>query len=200
MRVLLDECGDRVIGLDPEKPEVDESAESCESGAAEQANGVMRQTITVDFSHDPDLLRLGIGLIIQETEKRGEGRRGPIVDSVSICLPDKGLQGAKLAILTALELAKTRGYRDVTIRSNHNPIRRKYKRAIEKEDVGDGRLQPLDLEILSLAANFDRIRFGYFPSRKNRNARDLARKGRDQLEASPPRSRPKRQDTWNEDE
>lgn len=82
----------------------------------------LRHTITVDFSGDHERRIAGIGIVIQESTKRG--RRGPIVEELAEAV--EGIpfgQGEKYAVLRALQVASERGFRDLKIRSDYNAMR-----------------------------------------------------------------------------
>ena len=135
----------------------------------------LRHTITVDFSGDYERQVAGIGIVVQESTK--PGRRGPIVAELAEAIEGINLsQGEKYAVLRALHVALERGFRDLRIRSDYNAMRRRLKKNYNKN------LIPLDDEldrrILELAAEFDRVHFGYIPRRKNQRAHSLARRGR----------------------
>ena len=131
----------------------------------------LRHTITVDFSGDHERLVMGIGIVIQESARRG--RRGPIVAELVEAV--QGIpfgEGEKYAVLRALEVASERGFRDLKIRSDYNAMRRKLKTRYKRKecDVTEG----LDGRILQLAKEFDKVHFGCVPKR----AHTLARQAR----------------------
>jgi ribonuclease HI len=135
----------------------------------------LRHTITVDFSGDHEREIIGIGIVIQESRQRG--RRGPIVDefSVAVCGVAFG-EGEKYAVLRALEMAAKRGFKDLTIRSDYNAMRRRLKKSYR--EGGSSTEEGLDGRILELAEQFDRVHFGWVPGRKNQRAHHLARRAR----------------------
>jgi len=134
----------------------------------------LRHTITVDFSGDNERKIAGIGIVIQESTKRG--RRGAIVEELAEAV--EGIpfrEGEKYAVLRALQIASERGFRDLKIRSDYNAMRRRLRRSY------DGKARPrgdLDERILELAAEFDRVHFAWVPRRKNQRAHFLARRAR----------------------
>jgi ribonuclease HI len=135
----------------------------------------LRHTITVDCSGDYERQVIGIGIVIQESEK--SGRRGPIVDEISVAVCGVALgDGEKYAVLRALELAADRGFKDLTIRSDYNAMRRKLKESYRAGTVSG--LEGLDGRILAIAEQFDRVHFGWVPRRKNQRAHQLARRAR----------------------
>ena len=70
----------------------------------------LRHTITVDFSGDQERQIAGIGIVIQESTKRG--RRGPIIDELAEAVEGIPLgEGEKYAVLRALQVASERGFR-----------------------------------------------------------------------------------------
>lgn len=142
----------------------------------------LRHTITVDFSGDHERQIAGIGIVIQESTKRG--RRGPIVVELAEAVEGIPLrEGEKYAVLRALQIASERGFRDLKIRSDYNAMRRRLRENYAKK------VQPredLDGRIFELAAEFDRIHFAYVPRRKNQRAHTLARRAR----SLPPRTEP----------
>jgi len=78
----------------------------------------LRHTITVDFSGDHERQIAGIGIVIQESTKRG--RRGPIVVELAEAVEGIPLrEGEKYAVLRALQIASERGFRDLKIRSDY---------------------------------------------------------------------------------
>jgi len=141
----------------------------------------LRHTITLDFSGDHERQIAGIGIVIQESTKRG--RRGPIVEEMAEAVEGIPLgEGEKYAVLRALQVAFERGFRDLKIRSDYNAMRRRLRRNYDRKEF-----QPregLDGRILELAAEFDRIHFGFVPRRKNQRAHILARRAR----SLPPRT------------
>jgi ribonuclease HI len=141
----------------------------------------LRHTITVDFSGDHERRIAGIGIVIQQSTKRG--RRGPVVEELAEAVEGISFgEGEKYAVLRALQIASERGFRDLKIRSDYNAMRRRLRQHYEGK-----RSQPradLDERILELAAGFDRIHFAYVPRRKNQRAHTLARRAR----SLPPRT------------
>ena len=145
------------------------------SGIESLAHRYLRHTITVDFSGDHERQIAGIGIVIQESTKRG--RRGPIVEELAEAVEGIRLgEGEKHAVLRALQVASERGFRDLKIRSDYNAMRRRLRRNYEGK--GFQAHADLDKRILELAAEFDRIHFAYVPRRKNQRAHQLARLGR----------------------
>jgi ribonuclease HI len=135
----------------------------------------IRHTITVDFSGDHERQIAGIGIVIQESTRRG--RRGPIVEELAEAVEGIPLgEGEKYAVLRALQVASERGFSDLKIRSDYNGMRRRLRQSYD----GKGFQSPEDLDrrILELAAEFDRIHFGFVSKRKNQRAHILARLGR----------------------
>ena len=135
----------------------------------------LRHTITVDFSGDHERQIAGIGIVIQESTKRG--RRGPVVEELEEAVEGISFrEGEKYAVFRALQVASERGFRDLKIRSDCNGMRRRLKLKYDRKRFpSDG---GLDGRILELAAEFDRVHFAYVPRRKNQRAHNLARCGR----------------------
>jgi len=134
----------------------------------------LRHTITVDFSGDYERRVAGIGIVVQESTK--PGRRGPIVAELAEAFEGMLSQGEKYAVLRALQVAFERGFRDLKIRSDDNAMRRRLKKSYDRKLIPPD--DDLDRRILELAAEFDRVHFGYVPRRKNQRAHNLARRGR----------------------
>jgi ribonuclease HI len=144
----------------------------------------LHHTITVDFSGDYHREIIGIGMVIQESEK--PRRRGPIVEEIALAVSGIAFgDGERYAVLRALQLAAGRGFRELTIRSDYNAMRRKLK---ESYQTGMwAHLEGMDRHILELADRFEQVRFGWVPRRKNQLAHQLARRARDlPPEAIPP--------------
>ena len=93
----------------------------------------LRHTITVDFSGDHERQIAGIGIVIQESTKRG--RRGPIVEELAEAVEGIPLrEGEKYAVLRALQVASERGFRDLKIRYDYNAMRRRLRRNYDRKD------------------------------------------------------------------
>src|SRR5438046_2840353 len=86
----------------------------------------LRHTITVDFSGDHLRQIAGIGIVIQESTKRG--RRGPVVEELEEAVEGIAFrEGEKSAEFRALQIASERGFKDLKIRSDCNGMRRRLK-------------------------------------------------------------------------
>jgi ribonuclease HI len=137
----------------------------------------VRYTITVDASCDDRLGIVGIGLIVQETDK--PGRRGPIIDQFAEAY--RGVppgSGELFAVFRALELATERGFRRVKVRLDYNYMRKTLKKLHSRQEGQDG--NDLQATVLRLATGFDEVRFAYTPRRKNHIAHRLANEARKQ--------------------
>ena len=132
-----------------------------------------KHTITVDASHDRARDVVGIGIVVQVTDK--PRKRGAIIGRHS-----EAYQGfhsgcmEKFAVLRALEVASELDCQFVKVRSDCNSMRTKLKKD-HKEGAGQGG-DDLHGTILRLAAQFAEVKFAYVPRRKNQIAHFLARK------------------------
>jgi ribonuclease HI len=116
----------------------------------------MRYTITTDASYKSERAVVGIGIVIQATDR--PGRRGLVIERLSEAYA--GIAPAvmeEFAVPRALEISSERGYRKIRVRSDYNWMRRKLR-----SDAG----RPLDWiqgglhrNVLELAATFDEIKF-----------------------------------------
>lgn len=135
----------------------------------------LRHTFTVDASHNVKKDCIGIGLVLQVTDK--PGRRGEILEMIDETHPAKELvkDMEKFAVLRAIEIAIERGYQRVKIRSDYNHMRTQLKKLYRS---GEG-LERDDLsgQVLRLAKGLVEVKFAYCPRRKNQMAHRLARKG-----------------------
>ena len=131
-------------------------------------------TFTVDASYNAKKDYVGIGLVLQATEK--PARRGRILDMIEETYQIKGLskEMEKFAVFRALKIATERGYQRIKIRSDYNSMRRNLKK---KHQLGFG-LEQDDLtgQVLRLAGEFIEVKFVYCPRRKNQMAHLLSRK------------------------
>lgn len=131
-------------------------------------------TLTVNSSHDSRQGVTGIGIVIQE--RRGVGRRGPIVAQISEVRHDASSGSAEaLAILRAFEIAIEQGYSHVQVRSDANSMRKQLRRLHSDGAPGP---DPIRAKILELARRLVSVRFAYVARRKNHLARQLARTAR----------------------
>lgn len=135
----------------------------------------LRHTFTVDASHNVKKDCIGIGLVLQATDK--PGRRGEMLEMIEETHPAKELlkNMEKLAVLRALEIATERGYRRVKIRSDYNHMRTQLKKSCKSGDGLDR--DDLSRRVLRLATGLIEVKFAYCPRRKNQMAHRLARKG-----------------------
>lgn len=143
-----------------------------------------KHTITVDASHDRAKDVVGIGIVIQVTDK--SRKRGAIIGRHSEAY--QGLHSGcmeKFAVLRALEIASELDCRFVKVRSDCNSMRTRLKKD-HKESTGQGG-DDLHGAILRLAAQFDEVKFAYVPRRKNQIAHFLARKA---VQEETPQTRP----------
>ena len=137
---------------------------------------IVRQTFTVDASHNHVDAKIGIGILIQETA--GKGRRGPIIEQrAETWSPDeihpKDME--LFAIFRAFQIAMERKYSYIRVRSDYNFIRKQVNNAIKnKQQASKGSLLEQTLE---LARTFEEANVSYCPRRKNSIAHGLARKG-----------------------
>jgi ribonuclease HI len=140
---------------------------------SEQLN--LTHTFTVDASHNLSEGRVGIGIVLQASQKTG--RRGGIIQSIeetyltSEVYP-KDME--KFAIYRALRISAERGYRRVKVRSDHNHVRTQLKKDHKTGLIFER--DELHRKILRLALEFEFVEFGYCPRRKNQIAHHLARK------------------------
>jgi ribonuclease HI len=135
----------------------------------------LRHTITVDASCDDGLGVVGIGFIIQETDK--PGGRGPIIDQLAEA--HRGIPpgaGELFAVFRALEIASERGFRRVKIRSDYNYMQKTLKKLHKRQEGREG--NDLQGRVLRLAIAFDEVRFAYTPRRRNHIAHRLANRAR----------------------
>ena len=133
----------------------------------------MKHTITVDASYDRTAGVVGIGIIVQGTDK--PKKRGQILSRH--CEAYQGVSSncmEKLAVLRALEIASELKCQYVKVRSDYNSMRTKLKKD-HKQGVGHKR-EDLHGTILRLARQFEEVKFAYVPRRKNQIAHSLARK------------------------
>ena len=134
---------------------------------------VMKHTLTVDASYDKTAGIVGIGMIIQATDK--PKKRGQILSEHCEAyqnVPSSCME--KFAILRALEIASEMNYQHVKVRSDYNSMRTKLKKD-NMQCVGHKRAD-LHGAILRLASQFADVKFAYVPRRKNQIAHSLARK------------------------
>ncbi|MGK5090265.1 ribonuclease H family protein [Bdellovibrionota bacterium FG-2] len=134
----------------------------------------MTHTFTLDAACNFVEGKVGIGMVLQATDK--PGRRGAILETIEESYPADGLSKdmEKFAVLRALEIAAQRGYRRVKIRSDYNQMRTQLKND-HKAGLKDGG-DDLHRKILRLAQDFEFVQFGFCPGRKNQMAHKLARK------------------------
>jgi ribonuclease HI len=131
-------------------------------------------TFTVNASHDARCGITGIGIVVQE--RRGPGRRGPIIAQLSEVRRDACSRSAELlAILRAFEIAIEKSWSHVQVRSDANPTR-KWLQRMKRDEVPVS--DPTRAKILDLAKRFVSVRFAYIPRRRNQLARQLARAAR----------------------
>ena len=136
----------------------------------------IKHTIIVDASYNHEREVVGIGLIVRATNKpKAKSKRGgPIVSQYSeayIGISSTDME--EFAILRALEIASSHGYRFVKVRSDYNSMRTKLQKD-RKEQRGHNR-NDLHGMILRLAKQFEEVQFFYQPRRKNQIAHQLSR-------------------------
>lgn len=133
----------------------------------------LTHTFTVDASCNLSDGLVGIGIVLQATDK--PGRKGPILESIEEHYPAAGLSKdmEKFAIYRALQIANERGYRRVKVRSDCNSVRTNLKKDHKAGLIFDR--DELHRKILRLALDFEFVQFGYCPRRKNQIAHKLAR-------------------------
>lgn len=140
-----------------------------------------RHTLTVDGSADLGRRVVGVGIVLQATDR--PHRRGPVVSTVSEAFSGVALgQAEEVAILRALQVAALAKATVVTIRSDYNCLRRHLKEAHRSGLVPES---PLRRAILDLARYFVSVTFAYVPRRKNIDAHRLARHAASQLAPLP---------------
>ena len=130
----------------------------------------MKYTFTVDGSVDYETGILGIGIVVQVTDR--PRKRGPVQKYISEGIAPGFCE--QIAILRALEIAVMYGASDIKIRSDYNSLRRLLKNAHET----GSKVHPdkkVCLAILELASTFNSVKFTYVPKRKNQSAHNLAR-------------------------
>jgi len=141
----------------------------------------LKHTLIVDASHNPESDVIGIGIAVHETDKITRVRNGILIDQISESY--RGIHsghGEMLALFRALEIARDREYKIVRLRSDYNSMRKALKKCYEEqtefERVG------LYGEVMRITRNFDSVKFGYKPRRKNQMAHGLARFGAKEIE------------------
>lgn len=144
----------------------------------------LRITVRVDGSFDYRTGVAGVGLVVHETRRLTQGRKGPVVAELAEAYLDVGPTDVEaFAILRGLDVARARGATQVKIQSDYNHLRRQLKEA-HRAGTGHER-DDLHGQILRLARTFASAKFAYRPRRKNGDAHRLARAAR----ALPPRRR-----------
>jgi len=133
----------------------------------------MKHTFTVDASYNRPTNTVGIGIIVQATDK--PRKRGRILSQHSEAY--RGVSAScmeEFAIFRAIEIASELGCQFVKVRSDCNSVRTRLKKD-HKEDRGR-KSANLHGSILRLAKQFTEVKFTYVPRRKNHIAHKLARK------------------------
>ena len=155
---------------------------------------IIRQTFTVDASHNHTADKIGIGILIQETA--GKGRRGPIIEQRAETwspdeAPPKDME--LFAIFRGFQIAMERKYSHIRIRSDYNAIRKKVSNALKNKQQApkDSLLE----QMLILARTFEEATVSYCPRRKNSIAHSLARKGA-QIAPKPKHTHDDAMDYW----
>ena len=136
----------------------------------------LKQTLTVDASHNEKSQEIGIGIVIQETGL--SGKRGAIIEMLSetflyakVTPKDMEL----FAIVRAFEIAFERNYRYIQIRSDYNYVKKQVAATLRNRTSPT--INNFYDQILKLAEPLKQIRMTYYPRRKNIMAHRLARKG-----------------------
>jgi ribonuclease HI len=136
----------------------------------------LRYTLTVDASLNQTQQKIGIGIVIQETVLAG--RRGPIAEQIAESFPVGTVTTGEielLAILRAVEIAVSRGYQWVKVRSDCNQLRKKVASGVKNKN--QGKAGTVQGRILELARSIQNLQIAYCPRRKNQMAHRLARQG-----------------------
>jgi ribonuclease HI len=132
-----------------------------------------RHAFLVDASHSASSGITGIGIVHRMTSNP-RAKYGDVVSRYAEAYVDVPRDRAEaFAVLRALEIATNLGAARVKVWSDYNQMRRYLKRAHDEglgpEDDG------LQSRILTLAASFGEVKFGFVPRRKNGDAHSLAR-------------------------
>lgn len=138
---------------------------------------LLKQTFTVDASHNAKDAKIGIGMVIQESH-RLNGRRGPIIEERSETFSPLEVSPKDMelfAIFRAFQLAVERGYRQVQVRSDYNIVRKQIASALKA--ACQAKANSLQERVLMLARSIEQAKVTYCPRRKNIMAHRLARNG-----------------------
>ena len=140
-----------------------------------RAGGTLRFTFKVDASYHPERQVAGIGIVIHARNASDPpSKPGSVVEQIAeLYAGVPPCAAEKFAILRALEVARQRGYVNVSVRTDCNDLRRRLKsdNAANHGHCRNG----LDGLILRYAREFQEIHFPYHPRRKNQEAHRLAR-------------------------
>jgi ribonuclease HI len=137
-----------------------------------------KHTFTVDASYNRPANTVGIGILVQATDR--PRKRGRILSQHSEAY--RGVSAScmeEFAIFRALEIASELSCQFVKVRSDCNSVRTRLKKD-HKEDRGR-KSASLHGTILRLAKQFAEVKFAYVPRRKNHIAHSLARKAAREL-------------------
>jgi ribonuclease HI len=131
-----------------------------------------KHTFTVDASYNRPANTVGIGILVQATDK--PRKRGPILSQHSEAY--QGVSASSMeefAIFRALEIASEMECQFVKVRSDCNSVRTRLKK--DHKDNRGRKSANLHGIILRLAKQFTEVKFAYVPRRKNHIAHKLAR-------------------------
>lgn len=134
-----------------------------------------RYTLTVDGSFDSHTGFVGIGIVVQVSDK--PRKRGAVLSQLwetYVGIPPG--MSEELAILRALEIASAYGADWVKVRSDYNYLRRSIKESHVNSLMSDSNTV-LRSAILALAKTFGTVKFAYVQRRKNGVAHNLSRIG-----------------------
>lgn len=135
-------------------------------------------TLTVGTSETLKPNAVGIGIVLQKSQSDKRKKPGPIFEVIAERHgPSTSMSPDARAIIRALELAASRGYERIRIRSVNNGLR-KALRDLYQKPADPGPQDPVLRQILGLARTFQLVDFAWIPGRKNAFARTLAREGR----------------------
>ena len=135
-----------------------------------------RQTLIVNSSYNHETKVSGIGIIIHETDYPGGSKNGIVIDQLSEAYTGipAGI-GEMLALYRALQISVQRQYKVIKLRSDFNQMRKALKKSYEANSGFErGGLYGA---IMTLTKEFESVKFGYNPRRKNQMARRLSRTG-----------------------
>ena len=135
---------------------------------------LLKCTIRVDASFNPENNLLGIGVMVQSSDD--PKKDGPIqsVHSETHYHADQRSK-ENFAILRGLQIAYGLGYKKVKIRTTFNSWRKNLKE--DQKCEKNFEKQSIHGEILRFTKLFEEVKFGYLPTKKNIEVRKLAREG-----------------------